>query len=74
MPNSLTDAHMMFEGCKLDKESVEKIADSILDVRGISGSHAITIGYDRNEITTEEASSFRDTMAGKGWRVTMQEN
>ena len=72
MPNSLTNASGMFSGCKLDKDSVQNIVDTIPTYT--SGSHAITIGYDSTEITQEDEDAFDTTLANKGWTVTWQPN
>lgn len=61
----------MFYACKLNKASVQKIADTIPTV---SGTHRITIGIDSTQITQEEQDAFNTTIVGKGWTTTWQRN
>ena len=71
LPSGLSSATTMFYRCKLNKASVQKIADSIPTV---SGTHKITIGIDSTQITQAEQDAFNTTITDKGWTVTWQRN
>lgn len=70
--NNLYRAHEMFYGCVLDWPSLQNIATTFNRAPG--GSPYITIGYDANTVTTQQAQSVQDILVGKGWSVNMQRN
>lgn len=74
LPSGLINASSMFAYCKLNKASVQRIVNSIPDVREVSGTHNITIGIDSTQITQAEQDAFDTTIVGKGWTVTWQRN
>lgn len=72
LSDSLTSADFMFSCCKLDKASVQNIANTI--PTWMSGTHKITIGVDSSKITQAEQDAFNATIVGKGWTVTWERN
>lgn len=70
--SSLDNGEYMFSECKLDLESVQRIADSLPSYD--SGSHPITIGVDSFEVTQGQQDEANTTIVTKGWTVTWQRN
>lgn len=66
----LSDAEGMFSGCKLDKDSVENIVDSV----PVSQGGEITIGYDSTLITQQEEDAYNAALVNKGWTVSWERN
>ena len=63
--------HMFGHGVKLDYDSVLNIVDSIKDVKDITGTHNIEIGYNSADIQlAEELNAFQTELNAKGWNVT----
>ena len=73
--SSLTNGFHMFYNCKLNTSSVQKIANTIKDVKSLTNSgvtdhvyKSIHIGIANSTPNTEEKAAF-DTMVSKGWTV-----
>lgn len=63
--------HMFGHGVKLDYDSVLNIVDSIKDVKDITGTHNIEIGYNSADAQlVEELNAFQTELNAKGWNVS----
>ena len=65
--SSLTNGNNMFNGCKLDAESLECIADTL----PTATSASISIGYN---CSAADAQAAYVTITGKGWTCRMTYN
>lgn len=68
--SSLTDGEDMFHDCKLDLDSVNRIAESLPTYT--SGTHKITISVDKSLVTQAQQNAANVIIVGKGWTPTWQ--
>lgn len=69
--SSLSDGRYMFvKGCKLDKDSIIFIVDSVKDWSNDTSEHHIGIGYDSSDVSASFLNEMKDEFAVKGWIVS----
>ena len=70
--SSLTNGYEMFDGCKLNAESLDCIADTINDVRSLTTSTEVTKQIDIcYNCSAADAQAAQAAIQAKGWTCTM---